>query len=454
VTESPRASFPWSIAGVLCCAYAVAFMDRALVGVAGAPIKHDLGLSDSQFGLLHGTAFAALFCICGVPLGWVADRVDRRAMIAAGLVFWTVMTAVCGLTHSFGVFFAARVGVGLGEACLVPAGMSLLGSVTPRDRMARATAVFLMGAAIGSGIALLAGGFLLGRLSLVGSPVLPLVGAIAPWQAVFLLACLPGLAVAALVMTIREPPREVRATAPREALRAAMRHLLANRGAYGYLTAATACNIASAQAQAAWMPLYFVRHFGLPAGDAALVMGLMYLMSAPVGQWAGGVLTDWLQARGATAPQNTALALCAGVSLPLGAIFRDTDNIGVCATAYVLFNFLIYAGTPTGLTGWQLLTPERYRGLTIAILVSVVTMVGVGLGPAIVGLLTDDVFRDEQALGRALTVVFLTTGAATCLLALAGRRSFARSARRRDLRASLVTARDGAGPATGCESMR
>src|SRR5262249_33845514 len=92
------------VAATMCCAYAVAFMDRALMGVAGAPIKHDLGLSDSQFGLLDGTAFVALYGFCGVPLGWLAERTSRKGVIALGMIFWTVMTACCALAHSFGVF--------------------------------------------------------------------------------------------------------------------------------------------------------------------------------------------------------------------------------------------------------------------------------------------------------------------------------------------------------------
>src|ERR1700727_1320689 len=104
-----------SILALLFCSYVAAFIDRGLVSVAGAPIKHDLGLSDIQFGLLNGTAFVALYCVCGIPLGWLADRTDRRAVIAIGLLFWSAMTAACAIDDSLGGFFLARAGVGLGE---------------------------------------------------------------------------------------------------------------------------------------------------------------------------------------------------------------------------------------------------------------------------------------------------------------------------------------------------
>src|SRR5580704_14558805 len=99
-----------SILSLLFCSYVAAFIDRGLVSVAAAPMKHDLGLSDTQFGLLNGTAFVALYCVCGMPLGWLADRTDRRAAIAFGLLVWSAMTAVCAMTVSFGGFFVARVG--------------------------------------------------------------------------------------------------------------------------------------------------------------------------------------------------------------------------------------------------------------------------------------------------------------------------------------------------------
>src|SRR5271156_293440 len=204
-----------SILSLLFCSYVAAFIDRGLVSVAAAPIKHDLGLSNTQFGLLNGTAFVALYCVCGIPLGWLADRTDRRAVIALGLLIWSAMTAACAMTGSFGAFFLARGGVGLGEACLVPAAISLLGSVTPRRQMARAFAIFLMGAAVGNVVALLAGGWILER---VGTHTIPGLGQIAPWRALFLLAAIPGFALAALVMSVREPHRAEPPVRPWKAL--------------------------------------------------------------------------------------------------------------------------------------------------------------------------------------------------------------------------------------------
>jgi len=394
------------------------------MGVAGSPIKHDLGLSDSQFGALHGMAFVGLYCLFGIPLGWLADRADRRRIIAGGLVFWTVMTAGCGLAKSFAAFFVARIGVGLGEACLLPAGMSLLGSSVPEARMARAVAIFLMGATAGNAFALLAGGQLLSRLDSLGPMALPITGSIAPWRILFLLACLPGLIVAGLFLAFREPPRRTAPGLSRGQSGAAIAHLRANLRAYTLLTAATACSVTLAQAQAAWIPQLYGRHFGLSPGTSATTVGFLFLLSAPAGQWLGGQLIDHLRAKSVAAAPNVILACCGLLCLPAATIFCLSNRLWLSELTYGVFNFLVFAATPAGLTGWQCLTPERYAGLVTALLVSIVTLIGVGLGPVLVGLVTDYIFHDEGALGKSLLTVISIAGMGSCVFALAGKRAF------------------------------
>jgi MFS family permease len=411
------------ILGLLFCSYVVAFIDRGLVSVAGAPIKHDLNLSDIQFGLLSGPAFVALYCVCGIPLGWLADRTERRVVIAIGLFFWSIMTAACGMAYSFGEFFAARLGVGLGEACLVPAGISLLASVTPRNQMARSVAVFIMGATAGNAIALLAGSQLLDRID----SIVPVMGRIAPWRALFLLAAFLGIALAALVMGIREPRRDPLFVRPWNALKAALLQLKGRRSAYVPITIATACIIILSQTQAAWVPLFYVRAFHWAPGKAALIVGLMFLVSAPTGQILGGFMIDHLRSRGIAAGPHFVQAACSILCIPAAVVFCTSRQIAYSEAAYMVFNLLVFAATPAGLTAWQLLTPTRSQGLIIALLVAIVTLIGVGVGPVVVGLLTDRIFRDEGALGASLLSVIIVAGIAGFAAALSGCAAFARS---------------------------
>lgn len=413
---------PW----LLFCSYVAAFIDRGLVSVAAAPIKHDLHLSDAQLGLLNGTAFVTLYCVCGIPLGWLADRGDRRAIIAIGLLFWSAMTAACAVADSLGGFFLARAGVGLGEACLIPAGISLLGSLTPRPQLGRSIAVFLMGATVGNSIALLGGGWLLHHLGAAAQGI-PGVGRIAPWRALFLLAALPGMVVAVLVARIREPARISSVVSPWSTLKTAASLLYVNRSAYIPVTISTACFIVLSQTQAAWVPLFYARAFRLEPGEAAMIVGLIFLITAPAGQWLGGLLMDHLRARGVAAAPHFVQATCAIACIPAAVIFCTSTQIGASEAAYTVFNLLVFAATPSGLTAWQLLTPQRSQGLVVALLVAFVTLIGVGAGPVVVGALTDRLFVDETGLGASLLSVIVVAGIAGCLAALYGRRAFSRS---------------------------
>jgi MFS family permease len=350
-------------------------------------------------------------------------------MIAAALLFWSVMTAICGLAGSFSQFFMARIGVGLGEAVLVPAGMSLLSSVVPPHKMARSVAIFLMGAAIGNAIALLGGGFLLNQFSVVN----PLQGRYQPWQLLFLIACVPGLILAAIFAFIREPPR-IRADAYparfSSSVVEALGHLGRHRRAYGFLTVATTCSVLLAQAQAAWVPMLYVRKFGLSAGDSAIWLGVMFVVSAPIGQWAGGVLIDRLYARQVPAPSNVILASCSVTATLPAFIFCTSDELWLSRAAYVLFNFLVFAATPAGLTGWQQLTPPRIAGLTVAILVSVVTLLGAGIGPAIVGWLNDGIFGSEAGVGHSLFLVIAISAVLCFSFSIGGRKAYSTALQR------------------------
>lgn len=426
------------VLGLLFCSYVVAFIDRGLVSVAAAPIKQDLSLSDMQFGLLSGPAFVALFCICGIPLGWLADRTDRKAVIAFGLLVWSLMTAACATASSFSTFFIARVGVGFGEACLVPAGISLLGSVTPRTQVAQSVAIFIMGATAGNAIALLAGGQFLEKIGLT-VPLIPGIGQIAPWRTLFLLAAVPGIVLAFFVLRIREPVRATPVLRPWSSMRTAFALLYVNRAAYAPVTIATACIIVLSQTQAAWVTLFYMRAFRLSPGMAAWIVGLMFLVSAPTGQWLGGMLMDRLRAMGIAAAPLFVQAGSAILGIPAAVIFCRSKHLAASEAAYIVFNMLVFAATPAGLTAWQLLTPERSQGLVVALLIATVTLLGVGIGPVLVGALTDRLFHDESALGTSLLIVIVGAGIAGFLAALSGSRAFARSVTGTDSTAPLLS---------------
>jgi hypothetical protein len=193
------------------------------------------------------------------------------------------------------------------------------------------------------------------------------------------------------------------------------------------LTIATACIITLSQTQAAWVPLFYTRAFGLAPGAAAQIVGLMFLLSAPAGQWLGGLLIDHLRGRGIAAAPHVLQAGCSLLCIAPAVLFCTAKQLGVSEAGFTVYNLLVFAATPAGMTGWLLLTPERFQGLIVALLVAVVTLIGVGVGPVVVGVLTDRLFGHEQALGISLLCVIIGAGIGGSIAALFGRRAFAQS---------------------------
>ncbi|MGA1731008.1 MAG: MFS transporter, partial [Steroidobacteraceae bacterium] len=187
--------------GVLTVAYVLSFIDRTILALLVAPIRADLGISDTQLSLLHGLAFAIFYTTLGIPIALLADRLNRRNIIAAGIAVWSLATAVCGLTRSFAQLFLARVAVGVGEAALSPAAYSMIADLFPRERLGRALGIYNVGAFAGAGLAFLIGGAVIAAVAQAGAVHLPVLGEVRNWQLVFFIDGLPGLLLALWVLT-------------------------------------------------------------------------------------------------------------------------------------------------------------------------------------------------------------------------------------------------------------
>ncbi len=197
----------WWVAMVLAAAHLVSLLDRYVTVLLTEALKAAFSLSDTQMGLLHGTGFIILYCGVAIPLGWLADITHRRNMIIAGVLMWSFATIGAAFADGFQMLLATRIFVGLGEACLIPAGMSILAARFTRTTLSRAVAIFGTGAVLGQGVAYIGGGMLLEELERSGGIALPFVGHLAPWQGVILAAGMAGPLVILLLLTVREPDR-------------------------------------------------------------------------------------------------------------------------------------------------------------------------------------------------------------------------------------------------------
>src|SRR5580700_2465263 len=205
--QPENSRYAWWVVFALTAIYMLSYMDRQILSMLVAPMKRDLGISDTRVGLLGGLAFGLFYTFMGLPLGRIADTRNRRNLIAAGVVLWSIFTSACSMARSFWTLFLARMGVGVGEATLSPAAYSLIADYFPREQLGVAISVYYMGIYLGTSLSLLVTGIIVDAIGHTQTIAVPLLGTMASWRITFLIVGLPGVLFALLPYTFREPPR-------------------------------------------------------------------------------------------------------------------------------------------------------------------------------------------------------------------------------------------------------
>ena len=420
----PLPQYAWYALGIFFLAAVLSYTDRLILNLLVDPIRHDLHITDTQVSLLQGAAFAVIYAFISLPLGRYVDSHKRRNIIAAGVLIWSLATALCGVASSFGALFAARIFVGVGEATLAPAVMSLIPDYFPEHRRGTAYGIFLTGMTMGAGAAMLMGGALFegfhsGRLSAV-----PLMGHMVPWRAVLIALSLPGYLVMGLVLTVREPARQDTLTSGNR--RQAGSHFAItvgyfkdNRRTFAYLFSAFALLNLVSYGCAAWLPSVFVRHFGMTQGQVGNELGVVSLAGTAIGAMLGGLLSDRVVRQGGAAAVLRFTLWTSAATLPLlvSSILPSVSLVLVVYFAFLVVGCMV--GTAS-ITAIQNAVPGDMRGFSVAIQAFVYTLVGLGLGPTVIALATQYVYRDPGAVGLAMvTVAVPVTVAGTFLVWLA-----------------------------------
>jgi MFS family permease len=361
------------------------FIDRIIVQILVQPIKTELRVSDAQMGLLGGLTFGVLYALLSIPIARVAERKSRIAIISISTALWSLATAVSGFAGNFAQLVLARVGVGVGEAAGSPATVSVISDYFPRERRASAMAIYSLAVPLGA--------FLGGR---VGGYVALHWG----WRAAFLIVGLPGVLLALLQwLTLRDPPRgqndpgiEVGNTPPFSAV---LRRFKQRSSLIHVVLGATVSTVAG-YGLSFFMAAYLSRHFGLNYAQAGLRVGLISSVPAALSIMAGGFLSDWAGRRGAhwyALIPALGTTLCAPFYI---AAFRaNTVDI---ATLFLAISALCgYAYIPAVAAIVQNMMEPRMRASAVAITGLVYTLVGQGLGPLLVGALSDHFTRTSFA---------------------------------------------------------
>ena len=415
----PSERYAWFVVSILMIVYIFSFIDRQILSLLVGPIRADLGISDSQMSYLMGFSFALFYTMFGIPLGRLADSKSRRTIIAVGLVVWSIMSAGCGVAKNYVQLLGFRIGVGAGEASLSPSAYSLLTDYFRPNRLALAISVYGAGIYIGSGMAFLLGGIVVGFASGQDSYALPLVGDTAPWQMVFFAIGLPGILFAAMLYTIKEPIRRGVARSAGAAVSVPMMQVI---GYLGRNWKTFACHSVGfsllsfvGYGSAAWVPTFFVRVHGWDPSFTGKMYGTAVIIFGTSGIIFGGYVAGLLAKRGYTDSKMRAGFIAALIHLPFGLAFPLVPEgwmafVIMCPAAFTLA--MPFGVAPAAI---QEMMPNRLRGQASAIYLFIVNLIGLGIGPSAVAWCTDLLFKDDSMINYSL---LLTGGVANFVSAI------------------------------------
>jgi predicted MFS family arabinose efflux permease len=355
----------------------VQFFDRALMVVAMEPIKREFALSDSQLGLLAGFSYAAAFALAGIPLGWIADRTNRRNLLALLLAVWSALVALAGSAGSFAALVATRVGIGAADAGGQPCSVSTIADLYPRDKRAGAVAVFYVGVPLGMLLGFMAGGFIAAQYG---------------WRTGFYVAAVPGVVLTlALLLFTREPRRGAADDGTHDAkppsLGTTLR-FMRGQSSLMLVMAASVLVTASSSAMMSWIGSLLVRSHGLSLQQVGVVTALCMGGVGALGTLVAGALADRLGALDMRW-QPRLMAIAAALIAVFGCAVSLLPSVVATAAALALF-----AACVAGLNGptyalTQSLVAVRMRGLSMSTLVVLLNLIGVGVGPSLAGVLSD-----------------------------------------------------------------
>lgn len=432
-TEAPYPAprYAWYVVGVLTLVYVFSFIDRQIMSLLVRPLRRDLGISDTQVSILMGFSFAVFYTFCGIPLGRLADTRSRRSIIAAGLVAWSAFTALCGLARNFAQMLVWRMGVGVGEAALSPSAYSLITDYFPKEKLATAISVYSMGIYIGAGMSYLVGGIIVRFASAQEAWMLPLVGAVRPWQVIFLAVGLPGLVAALLLYTVREPVRRgIVKHASGIPFSRVFGYILENKRTFLCHNIGFGLLSLSSYASGAWVPEFYRRTYHWEIPKIGLVYGSMVIVFGSLGIVGAGRIADAMRARGILQANMRVGMFVALASIPVHFLLYLAPSAG-WATVWLVPGCIV-AAAPFGIAAAaiQQMMPNPMRGQASAVYLFNINMIGLGLGPTAVALGTQYLFGRDDAVNYSLLVVTASACALAAVLLGSGLKPFLKSLER------------------------
>jgi predicted MFS family arabinose efflux permease len=368
------ASYRAYVLGALLVVYTFNFIDRVVIAIIQEPIKHEFALSDFQLGLLGGPAFAVLYTFLGIPIARLAERKNRMTILSICLAIWSAMTALCGFANSYAMLLLARIGVSVGEAGCTPPAQSVISDYFPAKSRATAISIYALGVPVGSMLAAIGGGWLAQEFG---------------WRSAFLILGLPGLLLAVIVkLTVREPPRATSATAAEAPGFAAAFRELARKPTFWHVALGSALASFVGYGVGQYLNSFLMRTHGLTLLESSRLTGIVLGVAAAFGTFMAGYLADrlvkrhpnalaWLPALGFFIATPFYLA---GYMMPN--LWAAMPLLVVGAVTHYFYLGCMYATT-------QGIVQPRLRATATAVLLFIVNLLGYGLGPPVIGQLSD-----------------------------------------------------------------
>jgi MFS family permease len=401
----PSATRGWTVVFVLALASIASQFDRTVINLTVDPLKESFSLNDTQFALLQSLAFGIFYSVACIPLGWLADRYQRRIVLAVSIGFFSLFAMASGLSRSYAQLFLTRVGVGVGEATVTPAGMSMMSDYFPPERLGRAVGAFFISAPVGQAVGLIGGGLLLQWLMTSTFLTSGLLAGLEPWQAAFIIIGAPGLLLVPLFLMLREPERRGPGGQNPLAFRETLAILGERSRALIPMFAGFCMVTMVSYSFFVWTPATLQRTFDWNAAEAGLGFGLIILTFGTGGAYFGGWLTDRLAERGyLDAPLRTAAFGFVGCGVFGGlAPLMPSGELALALLGPAIF----LSNTPYACAGTaiQLIIPNRARAQVTALYVTLITLFGLFIGPTAVGLITDLIFGDAANVRYSLAIM-------------------------------------------------
>jgi MFS family permease len=420
----PRPLQAWWLIAILFLASVVSVIDRSILSIIVDPVKADLSLTDIHISLLQGLAFGLFYATVGLPLGLTADRTSRRTLIIAGVTVWSLATIGGGLAQSFAPLFVSRLLVGLGEAALAPAAISLIADLFPPDRRGRPISIFLIGQAIANGLAISITSLIVAAAAAGKFAHVPLLSHLPPWRIAFVCCGLMGFLVVAAMLTTREPQRQSLSQQIGVAaqIRLNIDYLSRNRAVFVPLYLGFALCFLAGYAGAGWAPAMLMRGFGATSVQIGKWLGPLSMLFSVVGPTIGGILVDRYARRGNDMAKLVILSIAPLCVIPSAlAVFAPNLASAVVLVASSGAVFAIVGTTMFALL--QVIVPPDMRGVSVALTGLVNTIIGATLGPLLVAALTERVFADPAKVGFSIFLVVVPALLLAVALFAAARRA-------------------------------